>query len=79
MKFKEYDVVAITADIQAIHKGSQQPILLQTGQVGTIVMHLDHEAYLVDFADAQGITYAMENVPGDQLMLLHYEPAPIAA
>lgn len=79
MTFKEYDVVAIKSEIKAIHKESQQPILLQAGQVGTVVMNFNSEAYLIDFSDAQGITYAMETVSQDQLMLLHYEPVPIAA
>lgn len=79
MTFKEYDVVALKSDIQAVHKESQQPILLQSGQVGTVVMNFNNEAYLIDFSDAQGITYAMETVPPDHLMLLHYEPIVIAA
>jgi hypothetical protein len=79
MTFKEYDVVALKSDIQAVHKESQQPILLQSGQVGTVVMNFNNEAYLIDFSDAQGMTYAMETVPQDQLMLLHYEPVSIAA
>jgi hypothetical protein len=79
MTFKEYDVVAIKSDIQALHKESQQPVLLQAGQVGTVVMNFNNEAYLIDFSDVQGITYAMETVPQDQLMLLHYEPVSVAA
>jgi Domain of unknown function (DUF4926) len=79
MTFKEYDVVAINTDIQAIHKESQQPILLQFGQVGTVVMTFNNEAYLIDFSDAQGMTYAMETVPQDRLMLLHYEPKLVVA
>jgi Domain of unknown function (DUF4926) len=79
MTFKEYDVVALKADIQAIHKESQQPILLQAGQVGTVVMNFNNEAYLIDFSDAQGMTYAMETISESQLMLLHYEPIAIAA
>lgn len=79
MEFHEYDVVALTIAIQAIHKATGQPILLQPGQVGTILMQLGEEAYLVDFSDPQGVTYAMESIPPTQLMQLHYEPAPIAA
>jgi len=79
MTFKEYDVVAIKSDIQAVHKENQQPILLQAGQVGTVMMNFNNEAYLIDFSDAQGMTYAMETVLQDQLMLLHYEPIVIAA
>ena len=79
MTFKEYDIVALKSDIQAIHKESQQPILLQHGQVGTVVMTFNDEAYLIDFSDGQGMTYAMETIPQNQLMLLHYEPASVAA
>lgn len=74
MTIKEYDVVALTNEIQAIHKETKQPILLRHGQVGTVLMNFDDQAYLVDFADAQGDTYAMETVPATQLMLLTYEP-----
>lgn len=79
MIFQDYDVVALKSDIQGIHKENQRPILLQAGQVGTVVMSFNHEAYLIDFSDAQGMTYAMETVPSDQLILLHYEPLSIAA
>ena len=40
MNLKEYDVVALTEEIQATHKETQQPILLRHGQVGTILMAL---------------------------------------
>jgi hypothetical protein len=79
MTFKEYDIVAIKSDIQAVHKENQQPILLQSGQVGTVVMNFNNEACLIDFSDAQGMTYAMETMPQNQLMLLHYEPVSVAA
>ena len=39
MSFKEYDIVALKSDIQAVHKENQQPILLQHGQVGTVIMN----------------------------------------
>lgn len=74
MNLKEYDVVALTEEIQATHKETQQSILLRHGQVGTILMAFDDLAYLVDFADAQGKTYAMETVPTEKLMQLVYEP-----
>lgn len=79
MTFQEYDIVAITSNIQAVHKENQQPILLQPGQVGTVVMNFNDEAYLIDFSDVQGMTYAMETIPQNQLMLLHYEPSSVAA
>jgi hypothetical protein len=71
---KEYDLVVIDRDILATHKESNQPILLRKGQVGTVVMDFDGEAYLIDFADREGITYAMETVPAEQLILLLYNP-----
>jgi hypothetical protein len=43
-------------------------------------MNFNNEAYLIDFLNAQGVTYAMEMLPPDQLILLHYyEPVSIAA
>ena len=77
MALKEYDVVALTNEIPAIHKETNQPILLRNGQVGTVLMNFDNQAYLVDFANAQGETYAMETVPAAQLMLLAYEPVSV--
>ena len=74
MTIKEYAVVALKNEVQAIHKKTKQPILLRQGQVGTVLMSFEDQAYLVDFADAQGETYAMETVPSTQLMLLTYEP-----
>jgi len=41
MTFKEYDIVVLRSDIRAVHKDSQQPILLQAGQVGTVVMNFN--------------------------------------
>lgn len=79
MNLNEYDVVALTEEVQAIHKATHQPILLRSGQVGTILMNLDDQAYLVDFADAQGNTYAMETIPSQKLMQLVYDPLPTYA
>jgi hypothetical protein len=73
-QIQEYDLVAIERDISATHKETNQPILLRKGQVGTVVMELDGEAFLIDFADQQGITYAMETVPIEQLIPLLYKP-----
>jgi Domain of unknown function (DUF4926) len=78
-RFKANDIIALTSNIQTVHKQSQQSILLQPRQVGTVVMNFNNEACLIDFSDAQGITYAMETIPQNQLMLLHYEPASVAA
>lgn len=79
MVLHEYDVVALKEEIQAIHKETHQPLLLRPGQVGTILMSFEDRAYLIDFADAQGNTYAMETVPVGKLMQLIYEPLPAYA
>jgi Domain of unknown function (DUF4926) len=79
MTLNEYDVVALTTEINAIHKETSGQILLRPGQVGTILMSFDDRAYLVDFADAQGNTYAMETIPSEKLMELVYEPVPAYA
>lgn len=73
-QIKEYDLVAIDRDIPATHKETKQPILLRKGQVGTVVMDFDGEAYLIDFADEKGATYAMETVPAEYLIPLLYNP-----
>jgi hypothetical protein len=75
----EYDLVALTDEQAATHKTSLQTIQLQRGQIGTVVMLLAPEVCLVDFADAQGNTYAMESIPTAQLLLLHQEPIAIPA
>ncbi len=79
MVLNEYDTVVLTEEVQATHKATHQPILLRVGQVGTILMSFDDRAYLVDFADAQGNTYAMETIPSQHLMQLIYEPLPACA
>ena len=56
-QIKEYDLVAIDRDIPATHKETKQPILLRKGQVGTVLMDFDGEAFLIDFADEKGKTY----------------------
>jgi Domain of unknown function (DUF4926) len=74
MQLKEYDVVALVQEVPATHKETQQPIVLRRGQVGTVLMNFQNRAYLIDFSDAQGSTYAMETVPVENLMQLVYEP-----
>ena len=59
---KEYDLVALTEDIMATHKETHQPILLRRGQMGTVLMSFDHQAFLIDFMDRQGNTFAIETV-----------------
>ena len=61
------DVVALVADLP--ESG------LPRGQVGTVVEALAPDAFLVEFSDDQGRTYAMLPLKVDQLIVLHFEPA----
>jgi len=76
---QEYDIVALTKDTPAVHKTCHQPILLRHGQVGTVLMTFDDQACLIDFADPQGMTYAMETIPVSRLLLLLQEPEVVPA
>ena len=71
---QEYDLVALTEDLTATHKVTHQPILLRRGQMGSILMSFDNQAFLVDFTDQQGNTFAMETVDYSKLLQLIHEP-----
>lgn len=49
---------------------------LVAGQVGTVVETLGFDAFEVEFIDDEGRTYAMVPLKAEELMLLHYAPAP---
>ncbi|ESA37584.1 hypothetical protein N836_36060 [Leptolyngbya sp. Heron Island J] len=74
MTLNEYDIVALTEEIEAEHQETKQPLRLRCGQVGTVLMTVENNFYLIDFADDDGHTYAMETIPENKLMLLFYEP-----
>jgi hypothetical protein len=78
-QIKEYDLIVRDRDISATHKETKQPILLRKGQVGTVVMDFDAEAFLIDFADEQGTTYAMETISAEQIILLLYKTVALQA
>lgn len=60
------DVVALTEDLP--EHG------LVRGQVGTVVELLALDAFLIEFCDEQGRTYAMLPLKMQQLIVLHFEP-----
>lgn len=60
------DVVALTKDMPERH--------LVTGQVGTVVETLAEGVFEVEFSDESGKTYALEAIPADSLIALHYGP-----
>lgn len=64
---KMFDVVASLQDFP------QQQVV--KGQVGTVVEELDNDLVLVEFADVNGVAYAIAPIPVGQLMKLKHAPA----
>ena len=60
------DVVVLLTDIPSEKLGK--------GSLGTIVETFANDSYLVEFADLNGVTYAMPVLPTSQLMKVHQEP-----
>lgn len=52
---------------------------LVRGQVGLVVADWAPGVYEVEFADQNGVTYAMVALKTEQLMLLHHQPVDRAA
>jgi hypothetical protein len=70
--FKLFDIVALTDDLPEHN--------LRRGQVGTIVEILANgNAFEIEFSDRDGRTFESVGLEPAQIMLLHYEPAKIAA
>jgi hypothetical protein len=66
-EIKLLDVVALTEDLTE-HD-------LRRGQVGTIVEMLGPDAFMVEFVDNSGRTYATLSLRASQLMVLHHQSA----
>jgi len=64
------DVVATTVDLPEKQ--------LTRGHVGTIVEELSPQVMLVEFADLNGVSYAITPVPVSKLMELNHAPAQAA-
>ncbi len=66
---KLLDVVALTVDLPQYN--------LWRGQVGTVVEILANgTAFEVEFSDRNGRTYESLGLRPEQIMVLHFEPAP---
>ncbi|MGD1857609.1 MAG: DUF4926 domain-containing protein [Leptolyngbyaceae cyanobacterium] len=75
MTLNEYDVVALTEEVETEHQENNQLLRLRCGQVGTVLMTFENNnAYLIDFSNSDGQTYAMETVSAQKLMLLFHAP-----
>ncbi len=68
---KLYDEVALLVDLPNEN--------LKRGQVGTLVEEWEAGVYEVEFADTNGVTYAMVALRTEQLMLLYRHPAELSA
>ncbi|TVR23558.1 MAG: DUF4926 domain-containing protein [Anaerolineaceae bacterium] len=64
---KIHDVVALLEDVPEYG--------LKRGQVGAIVEEWDAGVYEVEFADTNGVAYAMVALRATQMMLLRWQPA----
>ena len=78
-EIKMHDIVALLEDLPTRHFTTGTPLTLRRGQIGTVVMTYDGSAFEIEFADAQGRTFAMLPISPQQLILLHDAPASIAA
>lgn len=61
-------------DVVATLRGFPE-VRVGRGQVGTVIEELDRDHVLVEFADLNGIAYAIAPIPVGQLMELKYSPA----
>ena len=66
--------VALLEDMHTTHFGSEEPVLLRRGDIGTVVMLYDGGVCEVEFADRSGRTYALLALPADRLLMLHDTP-----
>jgi hypothetical protein len=66
-EIKLLDVVALTEELP--EHG------LRRGQVGTIAEMLGPDAFMVEFVDNNGRTYATLSLRASQLMVLHHQSA----
>jgi hypothetical protein len=63
---KNHDVIALLEDLPQHN--------LKRGQVGTIVEEWESGVFEVEFANTNGVAYAMVALRADQMMLLHWQP-----
>ena len=74
-----HSVVALLEDTPARHFETGRPLMLRRGQIGTVVMDYNGEAFEVEFAGSDGRTYALLLIDGRKLMPLRDEPEYAAA
>lgn len=73
-EIRKHDLVALIEDMPAPHFETRRPLLLQRGQIGTVVMAYDGSVFEVEFAGKDGKAYAILPVHVSKLMLLKDAP-----
>lgn len=69
-----HDVVALLEDLPVKHFATGQLIRLRRGQIGTVVMTYDSDAFEVEFAGPDGHVYALLPIAVNKLMVLRDTP-----
>jgi Domain of unknown function (DUF4926) len=69
-----HDVVVLLEDLRTRHFETGQALMLRRGQVGTVVMIYDGNAFEVEFAGRDGRAYALLPVASEKLMPLKETP-----
>ena len=78
-EIRMHSLVALLENLPAQHFETGRALLLRRGQIGTVVMTYDGSAFEVEFAGADGRTYALLPVDAQKLMLLRDVPEDAAA
>ncbi len=68
MKFEQFDTVILKEPLLNINRK------VRVGSLGAIVEILDEDVFLVEFADKNGVAYAIEALQANQLLKVYEEP-----
>ena len=66
MDFEQFDTVILTVPL------SNKKV--RVGSLGAIVEILDNDVFLVEFADKNGVAYAIEVLQAQQILKVYEEP-----
>ena len=66
MEFEQFDTVIL--------KVPSSNIKIRVGALGAILEILDEDVFLVEFADKNGVAYAIEALKAEQLLKVYEEP-----
>lgn len=69
---KLLDTVALLVEAKG-RSMNDTDVRLRCGQVGTVVEDADADCVVVEFADHDGLAYALASVPRSNLLRLHHD------